>query len=300
MARKFFAAISCAVLLSVSLACKLLSMQPASPAPSPQAVSTEEQLTKPIPSATEDFSAATRAAEESVQSTAESAAATEEAAAQSQTQAAAGQATAEAESMLALTAEVMQAATAEAQEMYSVVEKLYADGLLQKTSGTYIKVEDFSETWAQLNWYQWWKTGLSPADFVIRAHTEWESASKTANWFASGCGFVFRETNEDNHYMIYLALDGNVYMKGYIDGKFRELGREYAGGINHLKGGADVMLVVEGSRFIYFVNGEKVFDREHTELREGNLALTLVSGTNKDFGTRCSITDIEVWDLSNR
>ncbi len=299
MARKIMAFIICAALLSVSLACKLLTSTPASPTLQP-AIVEKEQVILPSPSATEDFSIATRAAQDSLRATQESALATEQAMAQSVTQAAAEQATAEAERKLALTAKAEQAATSEAQSMYNAVEKLYSDGLLQKTTGTYYTIEDFNESWAQLNWYQWWNTGFSPANFVIRAHTEWESASKTANWFASGCGFVFRETNKDNHYMIYLALDGNVYMKGYVDGQYRELGKEYAGGINHLKGGADVMLVVEGNRIIYFVNGNKIFQREHSLLSKGNLALTLVSGTNKDYGTRCSITDIELWDLSDK
>ncbi len=269
MARKLLAVITCAALLSISLACQLFGQAPAQPTLPPIGVETEQEI-QPSPSATEDFSIATRAAEDNMHATQESLLATEQVIAQSATRAAAEQATAEAESRLAQTAEVEQAATAQAQSMYSAIENLYAEGLLQTTAGTYQTIEDFNESWAQLNWYQWWKTGLSPANFVLRAHTEWESASKTANWFASGCGFVFREQNEDNHYMIYLALDGNIYMKGYVDGQFRELGKEYAGGINHLKGGADVMLVVEGSRIIYFVNGEKIFQREHKDLREGD------------------------------
>jgi hypothetical protein len=299
MTRKLLAAISCAALLTVSLACRLLGTPQAANPTLPPIVKVDDlQATAPAPSATIDYSIATQVAEEQLRATQVSALATQ-AAAQA-AQATAEQATAEYLSALAQTAEIEQAATVEAQSMAKAIETLYADGLLEDTAGTYTRVEEFTETWAQLNWYQWWETGLSPSDFVIRAHTEWESASKTANWFASGCGFVFREADEENHYMIYLALDGNVYMKGYVDGEFRELGREYAGGIDHLKGGADVMLVVEGSRIVYFVNGEKVLQRENSELRAGNLALTLVSGTNKDYGTRCSITDIEVWQLAGQ
>jgi hypothetical protein len=135
---------------------------------------------------------------------------------------------------------------------------------------------------------------------VVRAHTAWESASRTADWYAAGCGFVFRSADENNHYMIYLALDGNVYLKGYVAGKLVELGKEYAGQIERVKGEADIVLVVEGDRILYFVNGEKVLEQKNKSLKEGDLGLTLVSGTNKDFGTRCVITNIDLWDLSNK
>lgn len=140
MAWKLLAVLPCAALLSISPACKFLSQGPAQP-PLPPIVAGTEQEIQPSPSATEDFSIATRAAEDNLRATRESLPATGQALAQSAIQAAAERATAEAKSRL-----------------------------------------------AQLNWYPWWKTGLSPVNFVHRAHPEWETASKMANWFASGCG----------------------------------------------------------------------------------------------------------------
>jgi hypothetical protein len=64
-----------------------------------------------------------------------------------------------------------------------------------------------------------------------------------------------------------------------------------------MNGSADVILAVQDGTISYYVDGKRVFQRENSELKEGDLALTLNSGTNKDFGTRCKMTDIEVWDL---
>lgn len=60
-------------------------------------------------------------------------------------------------------------ATAQAASMYEVVQDLEANGHLSATSGTYYPLADFDESWAQINWYQWWPTGYTPTDFVIRA-----------------------------------------------------------------------------------------------------------------------------------
>jgi hypothetical protein len=304
--RKSIAIVTSILLIFFTLACQLVTGKVA---PSVPATATAAEIpvivenTKPAP--TDNSIAETRAAaEESVQATMESAQATVDAVNQAieETSAVleetANAAAAEEAQTQTQAASGNTLATAQAQEFVSVIDDLTQKGFLENSAGKYSTVEDFNENWAQIGWYQWWNTGFEPANFVIRAHTEWESASKTANWYDSGCGFVFREEDEDNHYMIFLALDGYVYLKAYVDGEYKEFGKGNAVKIDHNKGGADVMLVVEGSRILYFVNGEKVLDRKNEALSEGKLALTLVSGTNKDYGTRCNITNIELWELS--
>jgi serine/threonine protein kinase len=186
---------------------------------------------------------------------------------------------------------------AESGRIMPTLQYLQDQGVITNTSGTYHPLDDFNESWAQIGWYQYWDTGYGPENFVITAHTEWESASRIADWYASGCGFVFHETDVKNHYLIYLALDGNIYFKAYIAGEFRELGKAYAGKVEPVQGQADVMLAVEGSKITYFVNGKQVFQIENNELSSGSLEYTLVSGTNKDFGTRCKISNAELWVL---
>ena len=209
------------------------------------------------------------------------------------------QATERAYNRSARTATAAVRVTEQSQELYNFVLELKKQGVITRTDGTYHSISNFDESWAQLLWYQYWSTEYSPADFVISAHTEWESASRVADWYASGCGFVFRETDENNHYLIYLALDGNVYLKAYVDGEFHELGKEYYGQIDFVQDQADVLLAVDGSQITYFINGKQVFQRENSELSSGGLYLTVVSGTNADFGTRCQITDIELWALGD-
>ncbi len=187
--------------------------------------------------------------------------------------------------------------TAMADPMMARVDTLLADGHLSSSAGTYFPLEDFSENRPQLNWYLWWQTGHEPTDFVIRADVDWESASETADWWNSGCGFVFRGQNTVNHYRAYLALDGNVYFNAVVNGGWVDLGRGYVGRIDNLSGSAEIMLVMEDDMMVFFVDGERVYVRSYGGLDEGYLAMTLASGTNKDYGTRCSFTNIDLWEL---
>jgi hypothetical protein len=177
------------------------------------------------------------------------------------------------------------------------VEQLADDGYLQSTSGTFHAIPEFNETWAQLNWYQWWETGFAPKDFVVTAHTAWESASDTADWWNAGCGFVFREESEDDHYLVYLGMDGWVHLARVKSGDWASLGETSYGEVDVPKGEADIALVVEGREIHYFVNGEHVLSRDDLGESEGVLALTLLSGTNKEFGTRCIMDDIALWEI---
>jgi hypothetical protein len=57
------------------------------------------------------------------------------------------------------------------------------------------------------------------------------------------------------------------------------------------------MLVVEDTWITVFVNGDKVHSRQDSALPSGDLSLTLFSGINTGFGTRCRMTNIELWML---
>lgn len=196
----------------------------------------------------------------------------------------------------ALTATVVKA-TEQAQSLQTTVEELAADGIIRETKGRYFAIADFDESWAQLNWYMFWRTGYSPTNFVIRADAHWESASKTADWWNAGCGFVFRESSEDSHYLAYLGMDGMVNFYRVVKGSGYDLGRTKYGKLETPSDDAKLMLVVVDDKFTFYVNDERIYSRKDATLTTGRLDLTLLSGTNKDFGTRCKMTNIELWEL---
>jgi hypothetical protein len=188
-------------------------------------------------------------------------------------------------------------ATQAAAPMAEVVDRLRAEGVLTSSEGSFTQLMPFDESWAQLNWYSYFRTGLAPTDFVLRASASWDSASDRADWWNSGCGLVFRESNVDNHYIVHLGLDGNAYLARFRNGVPAQLGYSYYGPLDVPAGSASIMLVVQGNQFTFYVNDEQVLQRQDSAHPNGNLAYTLVSGTNKGFGTRCQLNDVQLWTL---
>lgn len=192
---------------------------------------------------------------------------------------------------------LIREATTVAEPMREIIENLYQDGLLPTTEGTFFSLDDFDQSWAQLNWYQWWYTGYQPDNFIIHSDVEYWSASNTANWFASGCGYVFRELDANNHYMTFLALDGNVYLSGYKQGKYLTLGKSYYGKLSLPNGKYTMVLIANGKNITVIINERPVLKKQYEHFMSGNLAFTLNSGTNKDYGTRCLMTNNWLWVL---
>ncbi len=189
------------------------------------------------------------------------------------------------------------AATEQAKPLASQVEQLNNDGILTSVKGIYYQLPDFNESWAQINWYKGWPQFLILDHFIIRADAEWDSASKIANLFNSGCGFVFGESGQDNHYTSFLGLDGWVHSYRYKNGLFTELTGGYYGKVDFPTGKAQLMLVVDNYNLNFYVNGKKVVSVLDHSLGKGMLSLTIHSGTNTDYGIRCKMSNIEVWAL---
>ncbi len=202
-----------------------------------------------------------------------------------------------AEAVVTAAAAARIAGTAQAEPMVARILELETDGHLSSTAGTYYRVDDFSRTWAQINWYRWWTIGHAPENFVIRSDVAWESGSDTANWWNSGCGFIFRAQDEDNHLRAFLALDGSVRFNSVVNGNWGRLGEGYVGKLDIPRGEGEIMLVVQDNLISFFFNGDRIFRQSYSALDSGELALTLASGTNKDFGTRCTFTNIDLYEL---
>jgi hypothetical protein len=197
----------------------------------------------------------------------------------------------------AATAQAQASATAQASALSDLAQALYDQEIITRADGIYRVLEDYEYSWAKLNYYQWVFTDYYPTDFILKADLSWESASDTANWWNSGCGYVFRLNEEGDHYLTFLSLDGNVYLYRNINSRVYQIGQWYAGSVDIPKGSATFTLVVDGNWITFFVNGERIHSRPDSSFDKGGLAYVLVSGTNKDFGTWCSWENVELWDL---
>jgi len=189
------------------------------------------------------------------------------------------------------------AATAQYAGMQVKVKELLDAGYISRATGSYVSIEPYSDYWAQIDWYTWSPVPETvPADFIVRTEIAWESASKTPN--LSGCGFVFRLQPNKDHYMIHIGTDGYIYAASNLNGHWAEMGHAYYGK-GQFNGHETLTLIVEKDTFSILINDKfiKKFTGFKANLLDGTLAYTIISGSNTDFGTRCSFSNTELWKL---
>ena len=189
-------------------------------------------------------------------------------------------------------------ATQHANELSAEVESYYERGYLSTTEGEFTEFETFRYEWAQLGWYNWLPLPDSASDFFLSAHFRWDSASETSN--VSGCGFIFGLQPNNDHYAVFLDR-----MQVYFLITDHELG--YSRPVSPTRGTgrvefeypaeADFTLIVRGAYAYVLANGENVGEYTLSQSRalHGKLGLTVLSGTNRDYGTRCEMTNLHLW-----
>lgn len=190
-------------------------------------------------------------------------------------------------------------ATQRAADFTAKVNEYHDAGYISTTDGIYLPIPDFTRAVAKINYYIWYPTGLSPTDFVMKSDVAWDSASSAAD--SSGCGFVFRTQENGDDYMLFVSLKGFVEMSYFLAEKSsyaKSMGRGNYGKASQ-SGKATITLIAEGNKFQVLVNDKliKVFTGFEGKLTSGGLAYTVVSGTNKSFGTQCKFTNTELWTI---
>jgi hypothetical protein len=183
--------------------------------------------------------------------------------------------------------------TAQSNAMLEIVSELHDEGYLPSVKGVYGHIDDYSAQWAQLGWYQWSNTGWRPQDFVLKAHLSWISDTKTPN--PSGCGILFHVQPTYEHYVVFIYSIGYMSFKIRTD-TLRTLGYDYFGPSQN-EGEADFMMTSIGPKYDFFINGKhiKSYTGFEGKMTSGDLAFTVLSGTNAGFGTECKITQADLW-----
>ena len=172
--------------------------------------------------------------------------------------------------------------------------KVYAH-YVSTTEGDIYSIDPFKEEWAQIGWYQWWPFNDNISDFVFKAHFNWSTASDTPD--ESGCGFVFGIQENGDHYSVFLDKSRILFMMkrgtyAYMVGKTRGPGRTNFGNPAE----ADFVLSVKGQSAFVSVDGEVTeYTLSADQTSAGDYGLTLLSGTNSGYGTRCEMNDILMW-----
>lgn len=193
-------------------------------------------------------------------------------------------------------------ATEERAAREAETQKYFDLGYLTTTEGELMELNPFRKEWAQLNWYRWWTYEISASDFYLSGHFRWESAYRNAD--ISGCGFAFGIQENNDNYAVFLDRSKVLFVDAdHSVGYFVPVGPTRGTGKVDIEGSiedaaeADFTLIVKDAYAYVLVNGEVVgeYTLSQSRPRQGKLGLTLLSGTNKNYGTRCEMTDLHAW-----
>ena len=183
--------------------------------------------------------------------------------------------------------------------MIAEAQAYYEKGYLATDQGRFRELEDFKEEWAQLGWYSWWLFNDTASDFYMKAHFKWSSAYRSAD--LSGCGFVFAAEPNDDHYAVFLDksrvyfVETRHYYRPF--GPTRGMGWVNFDNPSDHPAEADFTLIVKGAYAYVLVDEELVgeYTLAKSKNLRGRLGLSLLSGPNKDYGTRCEMTNLHLW-----
>lgn len=187
---------------------------------------------------------------------------------------------------------VQSPAYADKTEFLETLAQLKTSGIIPNTEeGQVISYGSLTDNYANMGSAKYYPIAESD-HFVLSSKISWSSASPTPNGPVSGCGYVFG-TNPDtiDYQMISIRMDGNLYFRGRNLGNPLSYGKIFIQNPS-MQGEALLTLVVNGSSVNIFFNGNNIKSINDVVLPGNGLGFTILSGTNKDFGTQCTFEDI--------
>jgi hypothetical protein len=191
------------------------------------------------------------------------------------------------------------------QAVDAVWTQLVDDETITYNMGDQYTMDDLDESWAQRNWYQWYSFGLNMSDFVVMSHIDWETAE--ASYGNGGCGFVIRLKDNNNHLVVFLTPKGDAELGAMTFSGYQPQSTHwknpdlpaYSAITPPTSGSNDFMIVAEKEFVTAYVDGVKIYQWYVALTKPGDMGYTILSGTNKDFGTSCKFTNTQVWELTD-
>ena len=207
-------------------------------------------------------------------------------------------ATSTAEARIIATAEAgMIKATQRARAMSNIVHGLYDEGVVADPRGSYKKIDDFTTTFNRSGYYQMHTSEYDARYFVIRANLLWDNAGEEISYPTAGCGLVFSYQDVNNHFRVFLNLDGNVRLHRMLDGEFTLESIDYVGPLKQPAGHANLILAVDQDWITVYVDNQQITRIYDENIQEGKLAYAIAAGSSYDYGTLCEFKDIELWRI---
>lgn len=176
-------------------------------------------------------------------------------------------------------------------EFDAFLQELRGQLLIPDAGGKITSYSSFEDSLTKMGYYEWFPFAAS-SNFVLSAHVDWLSASNAPNGAVSGCGVVFgADAAANNHIMVSLRMDGYLYVTGMKNYGRLSYAKNFISNPS-MMGSADIRVVLNDARLTIYLNGQKVEPSYNVAVIGPDIGFAVLSGTNKDFGTRCTWDDI--------
>jgi len=192
-------------------------------------------------------------------------------------------------------------ATQNYDDIFSDVQKYRDEGIISSTNGQYRGLDDYTTSIAKKGYLSYDYFGFTIKNFVYKAHVGWSTAGDTSD--TSGCGIVFAidEKKDNNNYYGVVLDKKRIFFSSTYGGYYYDMGK--VRGTGKLDFGnpaqADLTLVIYDYKAFVYVDdefiGEYVLSKDRA--LSGKFGFGIISGTNRDYGTRCEITNSRLWEL---
>ncbi len=190
------------------------------------------------------------------------------------------------------------------EKMQADLQTFMKDGRISSTKGEIVEFEDFSADNNEMVYYSDAVQGGVdlPANFVFSGHFKWSSAADSSD--PSGCGVIFAGQESGGHYALFLDREQIYFLRSdalsgssqaWILGKAAGTGKVNFGNPAE----ADFSLIVNGNHSYVYVDGSFIgqYDLVKDAPTQGKFGFSVISGTTKDYGVHCEITNGAVWML---
>lgn len=171
----------------------------------------------------------------------------------------------------------------------------FQDYSIVPSGGEFHTLNDYTKAYANINKSTFKNVTDSAKNFAFSATMSWDSATETPNSAYAGCGIRFRSNSEGSALFAILRMDGHLTFESRKQSKVVDRKSYYFGHPN-IEATHNLTVVANGNNVKLYISGKQYADiREVAVTGNGGLYLATVSGTNKDWGTRCKFTNINYY-----
>jgi hypothetical protein len=192
-------------------------------------------------------------------------------------------------------------ATQQALDLQSRIQRYVQNNYLNTDQGSFFKIQDNTFALAKMNYLDFEDAGYKDTikNFAAWTHIKLSSAAAVNYPEYSGCGFAFRENNKGDGYVAMVNKD-RMLMAACRNGSCNEVGKTRGSG----KLGypdefeADFELIVNELQATVLMDGQFVgeYSLSNDFLTDpGHFSYSIISGTNRDYGTRCDFNNSGLW-----